>query len=533
MLPALNLGADGIKDVTDRLKVLDQDGVDAIDHMNDEIDLLSANLKTNMAGAFVSLGPVLTDFVGWLSEAAEGLQILLDPTGGVGNQGGSAGADAILRQIDAIKAVLPGWEEEAGKMWLFRDARATGMVEDYTESIAALTKKYESLDEKSRIIAERNIELEKLMASGITGDELDRQVAAVIAKGDAQLESIETEKQAAIVAGNTAREMERQAEIDEEAAKKREKALEKMASDLDKLREKNEDSVIDRMFPADRMAAIKAELDALLAKNGAGDIAGLTEAANNPWLNVEDAHALQKDLEKALALTKDLEAAEMDVNSARKDGLTAENDVLKTKQQTLKTAEAELKATLDKLKAQEEYTKALAGDEEVRQTRLTKGTKAAAELKRQQEFDRRANEIAEQGGMTKHQAGVQLTRQQEEEKKIAEIEDLGRLNSRDRRERRKEIRNAEKQEEREQKRMDRYADRMRKKEDQEAWREGQDAVDALAEKRKQQPAKKAADIAADRARDAEKASRENELEQLKTQKSIDKKLDALAAIGQA
>ena len=304
LVPLLRDGEAGIAAISSRLKVLGSEDVAAVARLNDEIDLLASNVKTDVAGAFIALRPQIESFVKLLAEAADGFAIFMDPAKGIGRQGGESGGLAILKEIDRLNVEIPKLQAKlSGKSWWEGVGDLQLSLKNDEAALATLQARYAGLSVETRAYAEQLRAVELAKAAGLTGDDLEREVAALNNRTAETLRAAQNEKALAIAAADANAQLEGQA------------AAAKNAADaLEGLQSKVAGRVLALQPPQVRQDFARQQLGGILKEQNVGSVDDLRKKVGTAK-NDEERMAALKALDEALNKLEDIKRAQGEIDS--------------------------------------------------------------------------------------------------------------------------------------------------------------------------------------------------------------------------
>ncbi len=304
LVPLLRDGEAGIAAISSRLKVLGSEDVAAVARLNDEIDMMAANVKTDLAGAFIALRPQIESFVKLLADAADGFAIFADPAGGIGRGGGDSGGLAILKEIDRLNVEIPKLKANlSGKSWWEGVGDLQLSLKNDEAALAALQARYAGLSVEARAYAEqlRGVELAK--AAGLSGDALQSEVAALTNRTAETLRAAQNEKDLAIAAADANAQLESQA------------AAAKSAADaLDGLQSKVAGRVLALQSPQVRGDFARQQLGGILKEQNVGSVDDLRKKVGTSKTDEERVASL-KALDEALNRLEEIKRAQGEIDS--------------------------------------------------------------------------------------------------------------------------------------------------------------------------------------------------------------------------
>ena len=308
LIPMLRDGEAGIEAISRRLQVLGGEDVAAVARMNDELDLLSANLDSKMKGALIALRPQIEQFIVSLSEAADGLAVFMDPAGGVGKQGGMFGGVDMLRQIDTLSGRIDEIKakQKAGVSWYEGPLALNHELAKSVDAVDALKLRYESLSETEKIFANQAREFERIRNSGLGENEVRQEIQAMQDRNVEILRAIEAEKSLTTAAAATADEMAKQT-----------KESEALAKNLEGLQERVGKRIIDAQPPDVKRDFAKQRLAELLAREKAGSVGELRDRVNTAP-NAADKLKALKALDEGLDRLEEIKRATIEVQAVEK-----------------------------------------------------------------------------------------------------------------------------------------------------------------------------------------------------------------------
>jgi hypothetical protein len=312
LIPLLRDGEAGIEAISRKLKVIGGADVAAVAQMNDELELMTTNLKTELTGSLLVLRPQIESFVSGLSAAAEGLSIFFSKAGSVGLQGGELGGAAILREIDELNERADKIKNKNQSLPSFIPAQvfmpmAGGMVVDelrrINETVGALRARYAELGEEAKIFAEQTNAFERLRGSGMGEDALRAEMEVIQSRTAESLRTLAAERELAVAAGSAAAEMENQHE-----------ATAKLAGTLETIQQKVSGRILNLQSPEVRRDTAQAGLSEILKSEKVGSVDQLRLKVGSTS-NPEERTKLLQSLDNALDRMEEIKRASTEIQS--------------------------------------------------------------------------------------------------------------------------------------------------------------------------------------------------------------------------
>jgi hypothetical protein len=398
LIPLLRDGAAGVEEISRKLKVLGGDDVAAVAKLNDQIDLLSANISTDLSKAFVSLRPQIEWVVKKIAGAAEGMSVFFDPAKGVGSQGGVFGGAAIIREMDLMKAKIEEINANPAK-WYQGPMRQKKELQESVEALAVLQGRYAGLSDESRAYAEQLVEIDRLRKSGLSGEGLDRAAQALQARTAETLRSIEAEKALGTASADTAEQMERQATVAAATAQA-----------VANLKEKVARRIIDAQSPEKRQEVAKSDLSGILTRENASSISEISNRVNTAT-NPEDQQRALKALDEWMDRQQDLKKANEELVAAAK----AQADANESASEKSRAAAEKYRNTLDGIQAQQDQEREKARDQATARANYSGSIRAiqlelagrkdlADQLRQQMDLQGQVGDFAKAHGVSEEEA---------------------------------------------------------------------------------------------------------------------------------
>ena len=326
LIPLLKDGQEGIENISRTLQVLGGEDVAAVARMNDSLDLLSKNLQTQLGKSFVSLTPQIESFVKGLSEAAQGLAVFLDPSRGVGSQGGELGGAAMLRDIDKLSTRIDEIKAKQadGVAWYEGPLGLQRELNKSVEAVEALKSRYASLSEEAKIFADQINAFERARNSGMGETELRAALDVIQSTTAEKLRTLEAERNLAAESEKVAGNFEKQLD-----------SAGKLASQIEALQGK-----LDRQDDAARAPEVRSDLarmerDSILVGAGANDEKDLIKKVREEGDPAARLKRLQ-DLERFRKVKEDIAKADAEIEK----GLTTQGEQYETLQKAIRNSTA-------------------------------------------------------------------------------------------------------------------------------------------------------------------------------------------------
>lgn len=321
LIPMLRDGEAGIAAISARLAVIGGADVAAVAKMNDEIDLLANNIKTQVAGAFIALRPQIESFIGLLSKAADGMAVALDPAGGIGRQGGDLGGADMLREMDTLSARIEQIKskQKSGDVWSWTQGPAALSLElkNSVAAVDALKTRFAGLSAESQVYAGQLREFERLRDSGMGKTEFAAEVKAMQDRSTEAIRVLAAEKELAQASAATAAEMQKQQE-----------EMAKMVASMEALKSKVSGRIIALQSPEKRQEVAKEGLRGILAREGAGNVDELRRRVGTSTNDTDKMKALQA-LDEALDRLEEIKRATAETQNRTTTNFQAWNDAIK------------------------------------------------------------------------------------------------------------------------------------------------------------------------------------------------------------
>ena len=413
LIPMLRDGEAGIEAISRRLQVLGGEDVAAVARLNDEIDLLSANLDTKMKGAFLALRPQIEGFINLLSQAADGMAIVLDPAGGVGMQGGTLGGEQMLKELDKLDARIAEikitWK---GGSWLEGPLGLTRELRETEAAAETLRKRFSQLDTESQIFATQLAEIDRLRKSGLGDDGLRTAIQQMAEANASRFQAIDAEKNLATVASDTADEIERQA-----------KSSADLVKNLETLQQKVGGRILALQSPEKRQEVARSGLSEILKKENAASADELRKKVGAAT-NDGDRGRMLQSLDAAMDRLEEIKRASGEIEAQNANRFNTWQASIKAGADAAKAAQGEgdkLVAGASESTLQANARSAFAAEREALKLEVAGHKELALSIREEIEFRKEAVDLSKQLGISEDQALRDIRERAQFEKRLNQL----------------------------------------------------------------------------------------------------------------